>query len=201
MLKEEIRVIVVEVKHQNVKGRCWVTESPPGVKRLRGAVKFKARRWFNEEETDLSPIQANYVLTDGEGPPVYAEVMHLVISLRKGEGACFCDDDHLHEAMRAATVAAMREMAVQVGAGEFVWVARAHSDYPHPSVKILIRRNIGLGRKRELSCLPRRLRIHWAKQERAGEPRTLVNGLCNSAFLRAFDAEAERNVSKAVLVN
>jgi hypothetical protein len=55
----------------------------------------------------------------------------------------------------------------------------------------LINRVVGVtvrGRPRLQKTLPLRLRSGWAKRVREGEPRRLVPGFCEVAFLAALDA-------------
>lgn len=95
--------------------------------------------------------------------------------------------------MRAATIEAMNKLALAVEADRLIWVARAHPDYPHPCVKILINRVIFIDEGygcRELKSCPRQMRTHWLKQECPGAPRVTVSGGCGDAFLRVFDVAA-----------
>lgn len=82
-------------------------------------------------------------------------------------------------------------VAMRVLARKLAWVASAQPDYPNPCVKMLTNWVPGVtarGHPRFQKSLPRRLRPHWAQQEREGEPHRVVPGLCGEAFLEVLDA-------------
>lgn len=172
------RVVVIEKTRSSWTGQCWVTKGEAAIPQKDGTVvKYITRRWFTADEDMLTPSQADNYLTDGRGHPHYDEVIYLIISLKGDMCPRFASLDELSEVMKAATVEAMRELATGVEAHNLLWVARTHPDYPHPCVKVLIRRDIGRGRSKVLKAFPRRL----------CEP-------CCKAFLRVFDAEVSNSI-------
>ncbi len=184
------RVIIVEKTNGFSTGRCWITKSAASLLKSDGTiVKYKTRLWFTWNQNELTPVQANRILSPDKDAPDYRDVLYLIISLREGERKRFADsDDELAKVMHAATIEAMRELATALEARRLVWVARAHPDYPHPCIKVLINRDIGRGQSKALKAFPRKLRSHWLPQKQQGEKRVLVSGGCEDAFLRVFDA-------------
>jgi hypothetical protein len=150
--------------------------------------KYQTRLWFSAKHDKLTPAEANHALT-GDSQPYYDEIFILILSLAKGERERFPgNDDTLCQVMRAATIEAMKALATAVNADYLIWVARAHPDYPHPFVKVLINRHVGnLNRWWQLKHFPRQMRSHWLKQEKPDDPRVTVSGGCGDAFLRVFD--------------
>jgi tetratricopeptide (TPR) repeat protein len=190
------RAIIVEKTRGSSTGRCWVTKSAASLRKSDGTVvNYKTRLWFTWNQNELTPLQANRVLSPVNGAPDYRDVLYIIISLREGERKRFAgSDDELAEVMQAATIEAMQEMASELEARRLVWVACAHPDYPHPCVKVLISRDIGRGQSKALKAFPRKLRSHWLPQKQQDEKRVLVSGGCEDAFLRVFDAAiAERS--------
>jgi len=193
MTESLTRIIVTEKRGRT--GRCWVTKSKSVLRPKFGPeVSYKPRLWFSAQEDNLTPSQADNILTRGWGEPEYEEIIYIIISLRDGERQRFAGDNELYDAMRAATGEAMQELARCVEARELVWVACVHSDYPRPCVKVLINRDIGKGRSKMLRSFPRKMRTHWIKQERPGEPRVTARGGCGDAFLRVLDEAASKNL-------
>ncbi len=189
MTENVLRVVVANKTRSYRTGPCSVTRTPANL-RTPGwrVVKYKTRPWFSALEEGLSPSRANNVLTREGGQPCYEELFVVVISLKAGERARFAgDDEELCRVLRAATVEVMKDLAGAFGVPELVWVARPHPDYPNPCVKVLISRYVAR-RLRPVETFPRRMRTHWLKQERPGEPRVSVSGGCGDAFLRIFDA-------------
>lgn len=174
------RVIVVEKTRSTSTGPCSITMGEAALRRSDGTVKkYVTRRWFTADKNELTPTQADNYLTGGRGRPSYEKTIYLIISIKGDERPRFAgSNDELSEVMRAATVEAMRVLAAGVEARGLIWVARTHPDYPHPCVKVLIRRDIGRGRSKVLKAFPRRL-----------------CSPCSQAFLRVFDYEVGKSIS------
>jgi hypothetical protein len=194
--KKNLRVVVIDKTDKHKTGPCRITQTPAATRsRVTGMVrKYQTRPWFSANEDELTAAQANNVLTFGRGHPYYDDIFIIIFSLRKGERERFIgDDDAFCQVMRAATIEAMNSLAMAVEADRLIWIARAHPDYPHPCVKVLINRGIVIDgyRWKELKSFPRQVRMHWLKQERPGDPRVTVSGGCGDAFLRVFDAAAQ----------
>lgn len=153
------KVIVIEKTRSTSTGPCSITKGEAALRQRDGTVrKYVTRRWFAADEDELTPAQADNYLTGGRGRPSYEKTIYLIISLKGDQRPRFAGgDDELSEVMRAATVEAMRMLATGVEARDLVWVARTHPDYPHPCVKVLIRRDVGRGRSKALKAFPRRL--------------------------------------------
>lgn len=195
-MTEKLRVVVANKTRSYKTGPCSITRTPANLRTPGGrVVKYKTRPWFSAREEGLSPSRANNVLTRERGQPYYEELFVVIISLKEGESARFAGgDEELCRVLHAATAEAMKELAAAFGVPELVWVARAHPDYPNPCVKVLISRYVAC-RLRPLETFPRRMRTHWLKQERPGDPRMSVSGGCGEAFLRVFDAATVADVS------
>jgi len=196
MSGSNLRVVVVDKTEKRKTGPCQITRTPAATRSpITGTVKkYKTRLWFSAKEDELTPSQANNALT-GSSQPYYDEIFIIVISLGKSERERFAgSDDAFCQVLRAATIAAMKALAIAVEAQYLIWVARAHPDYPNPCVKVLINRYVGDSYHWWLlKRFPRQMRSHWLKQEQPGDPRITVSGGCGNAFLRVFDEAINNN--------
>ncbi|HEY0169424.1 MAG TPA: hypothetical protein VGB98_00105, partial [Pyrinomonadaceae bacterium] len=123
------------------------------------------RPLFSLTQNDLTPAQANHVLTDGRGKPNKADVRHIVISPESARAyeSLGDTDDERKENFAECARATMTRFAESLGVRELRWVAGIHLNTDHPHVHILFHKDAidaATGRPTRIKHIPQEWLMH-----------------------------------------